>query len=184
MKQARPIPDSYRVDYNGLAFETPPSGQLLAGEYPGAREPEEAREKIDRLLDAGVNLFIDLTEAGEYGLHPYAQMVAFAAGERGARVSYQRLSIKDMSTPSRAQMGQTLDVVDAALAEGYGVYVHCYGGIGRTGTVIGCWLVRHGLSGRQALAKIGAWRRGTPDGWRRSPETEAQLNMVLTWRDS
>ena len=35
-----------------------------------------------------------------------------------------------------------------------GVYVHCWGGIGRTGTTVGCWFVRHGRTGDQALAEI------------------------------
>ena len=40
------------------------------------------------------------------------------------------------------------------------VYVHCWGGIGRTGTVVGCWLVRHGMTGDEALAEFaspGRW---------------------------
>lgn len=45
----------------------------------------------------------------------------------------------------RAEIEQGL--AKPALAAGQTVYVHCYGGIGRTGTVVGCWLVRHGLSG-------------------------------------
>jgi atypical dual specificity phosphatase len=39
--------------------------QFLAGEYPGARDPEEARRRLRRFLQAGVRHFIDLTEAGE-----------------------------------------------------------------------------------------------------------------------
>jgi len=71
--------------------------------------------------------------------------------------------------------------IDAALAEGNVVYVHCYGGIGRTGTVVGCYLVRHGLSGREALVEIVRLRRDTPDGFKRSPENDWQEQMVLDW---
>ena len=35
--------------------------------------------------------------------------------------------------------------------------------------------------GEQALAQIAAWRQGTPDSWKRSPETAAQRQMVLAW---
>ena len=79
-------------------------------------------------------------------------------------------------------MKKILNNIDRAVAKGSCVYVHCYGGIGRTGTVIGCWLVRHGLTGNQAIAKIGSWRRDTPDGWRESPETDAQRQMVRDWQ--
>ena len=58
---------------------------------------------------------------------------------------------------------QILDDLDQALADGHRVYLHCFGGIGRTGTVVGCYLVRHGMTGNEVLEQIAAWRRGTPE---------------------
>jgi hypothetical protein len=182
MKRNRPIPDSYWIDFSGLGLDQRLTGRLLAGEYPGAKQPEDAQRKLESILEAGATLFVDLTEAGEYGLRPYASAAAVAAGERSMVMGYQRIPIPDMSTPSKSQMVRILDTLDEALAEGKTVYVHCFGGIGRTGTVVGCWLVRHGLTGRQSLAKIGVWRRDTPDGWRTSPETDAQRRMVMEWQ--
>ena len=86
-----------------------------------------------------------------------------------------------METPTQEEMAGILDTIDAALDAGHTVYVHCYGGIGRTGTVIGCYLVRHGMSGEEALEEIAGLRQGTPDGWKRSPETEPQRQMVQNW---
>ena len=40
-----------------------------------------------------------------------------------------------------------LGAIDVALAQGRTADVHCWGWIGRTGAVVGCWLVRHGLTG-------------------------------------
>ena len=40
------------------------------------------------------------------------------------------------------------------LAGGRTVYLHCRGGIGRTGTVLGCYLVRQGQTAEEALASI------------------------------
>jgi protein-tyrosine phosphatase len=93
------------------------------------------------------------------------------------------MPIKSFSTPSRAEMIRTLDTIDTALAGGQTVYVHCWAGIGRTGTVVGCYLVRHGLSGTQALEEIAQLRQGTPHGGWTSPETEAQRQMVLNWAE-
>lgn len=182
MSSARPIPDSYTVDFQQLSFQKAMPGRLLGGEYPGAKSSAEAEAKLGKFLDAGVNHFLDLTEAGEYGLKAYAPIAAELAGERGAVIVYQRMSIKDVSVPSEKLMIKILNSIDKAVEKGSRVYVHCYGGIGRTGTVIGCWLVRHGLTGNQAIAKIGAWRRDTPDGWRESPETDAQRQMVREWQ--
>jgi hypothetical protein len=166
-----PIPDSYWVQH----------GALLAGEYPGALTDGAALQKLAALLDAGVTLFVDLTEQDEYGLRPYFLLAQRIAATRGQPLAHRRLSIPDMGVTTPTQLTAILDVIDAAMADGQVVYVHCYGGIGRTGTVIGCWLVRHGQTGEQALATIAERRRHIPDGWRRSPETEAQTRMVLTW---
>jgi protein-tyrosine phosphatase len=63
------------------------------------------------------------------------------------------------------------------------VYVHCWGGIGRTGTVIGCWLVEQGLTGDEALRRIAELRSGTPDSHLRSPESDDQCRYVHTWAE-
>ncbi len=42
--------------------------------------------------------------------------------------------------------------------------MHCWGGVGRTGTVVGCWLVRHGLDDGDAIARIATLRRELPAG--------------------
>jgi protein-tyrosine phosphatase len=61
------------------------------------------------------------------------------------------------------------------------VYVHCRGGRGRTGTVVGCYLVRHGLTGQGALERIKELRRNEPTGHLPSPEAREQVEMVLSW---
>jgi predicted protein tyrosine phosphatase len=170
-EQERPIADSYWVL----------PGRLLAGEYPGAWSEEQARQKLGYLLDAGVTYFINLTEAGEYGLKPYSPLLPELEALRGMDVEHHRRPIRDMDTPTAGEMDSILDAIDKALASGKTVYVHCYGGIGRTGTVVGCYLARHGTPGEKALEQIARWREGTPDGWRASPETGEQRQMVLDW---
>lgn len=177
---ATPIADSYWVSAPGRAT-SPTPGRLLAGEYPYAKDHADGREKLGHFLDAGVTTFIDLTEEDEHRLHPYAAEVIRLADPRGLPVAHRRLSIPDLGVPSPEHMTRTLNVIDEALARGETVYVHCYGGIGRTGTVVGCWLVRRGLSGQAALDQIAGWRQGTPDGYRRSPETDEQRQFVLGW---
>lgn len=169
-----PIADSYWVA----------PGLLLAGEYPGARETDDALRKLGTLLDAGIREFVDLTQPGEYGLQPYWPLVQELAGNRGITVTHRYLSIPDMGTPSDSHMLKILDTIDTALASQRPVYVHCFGGIGRTGTVVGCYLVRHGATAEAALAQIEQSRRGTPDGYRQSPETVEQRRFVRAWREA
>lgn len=167
----RPIPDSYWVK----------GTQLLAGEYPRTPTETSSRQKLRAFLDAGIDTFIDLTESGEHGLAPYADMLAALAAERAQSITYQRLPITDVSVPTASRMREILDAIDAELAAGKTVYVHCFGGIGRTGTVVGCYQVRHGLPPAEALANISRWRANTPDGHRASPETQAQVKFVKNW---
>ena len=87
----------------------------------------------------------------------------------------------DITDP--AAMRGLLDQIDAAQRRGQRVYVHCWGGIGRTGTLVGCYLVRHGLDGEAAIAELARMRAGTPDVRYRSPERPAQRQMILDWSD-
>ena len=135
-------------------------GRLLAGMYPG-------EEMISELRTAGVDTFFDLTEDGELDRYDLDGL------------EHRRFPIRDMSTPTPEVMREILDALDEVLSDGRTVYLHCLGGIGRTGTVVGCHLVRTGRSGEDALADIVAWRG---DQW--SPQTEAQKDFVRAWRES
>lgn len=166
----RPIPECYWVR----------PGALLAGEYPGHLDALEAQAKVRRLVAAGVTCFLDLTEDGE--LIPYEPLLQ-AKGPEAPALEYRRIPIRDMDTPTVETMRAILDLIDARIAAGHVVYVHCWGGIGRTGTVVGCYLVRDGMAGPEALAEITRLRKDTPDGWVASPQTTAQRRMVLTWHE-
>jgi hypothetical protein len=163
-----------------------PERPVLAGEYPFARDPIEGRARLRAFLDAGVGSFIDLTEAGEYVLTPYEPALRELAAERGIAVEYRRLAIPDMGVPQPARMAEILDAIDAACAAGQSVYVHCWGGVGRTGTVVACHLVRHGRAAEDAFALVGALfatmspaKRGRhPWG---SPQTDEQREFVRAW---
>ena len=155
------------------------SGRLAAGVYPGAHTVEKARQQVFHLLDVGVNTFIDLTHPSDR-LHRYEALL----GERPEiKAEHFEFPIVDVSIPDTALMEAILDCVDDALTRGRVAYIHCIGGVGRTGTVVGCHMVRHGLSGREALAKIAELRSSmpVPDRWKRSPETGAQEEMVMNW---
>ena len=152
-------------------------GKLLAGEYPRNLDEPSSIEKLARLTDAGVSAFIDLTEAGG-PLKPYAYLL------NGP--SHERFGIKDQSVPVTDELTkQALDAIDRHLEAGETVYVHCWGGVGRTGTIIGCWLSRHHEPGQAALDKLKELWKKNPKRHRRprSPENDLQDDYILTWGD-
>jgi len=109
------------------------------------------------------------------------QMQSIAASMRTS-VSFERMPIRDTWVPSRIEMIEILDRIDNAIKDGKPVYAHCWGGRGRTGTVAGCYLARHGLaSNRNVLKMIQELRKDTEDHHMPSPETSQQVEMVLSW---
>ena len=94
----------------------------------------------------------------------------------------RRFSVPDLGVPDAATMNRILDAIDAALVDGMPVYVHCWGGIGRTGTVVGCFLVRQGLADPgQAIERIHDLRYTDAERHRPSPETRGQVEFVRFW---
>lgn len=167
-----PIPNSYWVL----------PGRLLGGEYPGSTSRGDAIERVRKLLNAGIDSFVDLTEEGE--LPAYESLLP---GLTEQRVSYRRLPIVDHSIPeSPAHMARIVDVIEAELGAGRRVYVHCHAGIGRTGMTLGCYLIRSGLPNDEAMARLQVlWRQcARSSRWPSIPETREQIQFVRAWRDA
>lgn len=180
-KHARPIPNSY--------WATP---YLVACEFPycpltPAQTRQHTKQKLDALLLAGVQTFIDLTEPHE--LFPYSPHLASRCALLGVdpkSVEYHNFPIRDRSLPDRLELvREILAVLKDNEQRGRVCAVHCRGGIGRTGLVVGCWLVECGLAkdGDDALRMIA-------DQWRQvekckrfpcSPETGPQFEFVQTF---
>ncbi len=153
-------------------------GRLLAGKYPGGRNLQELERRLGPLLDAGFNAFLDLTEPGE--LPPYDAYLP-------QQVVHVRKPIADHGVPGDAAcMADILAELDALLAAGRRVYLHCRAGIGRTGTVVACHLIEQGLSGPAALQRLNELWQGSDrsDTWPQVPETDEQQAFVRAYTPS
>jgi len=154
--------------------------KLLAGKYPGAIDARDSRKKLTAIVDAGIRSFVDLTERHE--LERYDDGLRSLARERTLDLRYARFPIVDVSTPTPDEMTRIVEHVSSEIAVGRPVYVHCRGGIGRTGTVVGCWMVQEeGRRPDDALARIADLRSGLPGI---SPETDDQCAFVREWGGS
>ena len=156
------------------------SGRFAAGAYPNPAGPYS---KLEQLLDAGIDVFVNLTQDYPGGTDAHMNRYDLPATDRHALVI--RRPIPDMGVTAGEEMVITLDVIDRHLGHGSNVYVHCWGGSGRTGTVVGCWLRRHGYAAagdaieRLQRLRLQGDRKG---GYLATPQTAAQHRMVKQWK--
>ena len=153
--------------------------RLMAGPYPAGRYTDEQnRQQLEWLIDQGVRHIIDLSKPDER--RGYQTLFESCCTNFSVQGSWQRIAITDFGLPSRDTMQKILDKIDDLMLDG-GVYFHCVAGLGRTGTVAGCWLVRQGMNGEEALRELQILRSHCTNKHFFSPETDAQREFVMRW---
>lgn len=162
-------------------------GRLMAGEYPLSFNTEQSIKRLQSLFSHGIRHIIDLTEPDEIyrlgPMHPgYAELVERVAQSMELNVDYTLMPVCDFDVPRRETMVRILDMTDKEIASGRPVYVHCWAGIGRTGTVVGTWLVRHGHPADYTLLEtIKQMRMHTDTAFMESPQSRDQRHLILSW---
>ena len=160
----------------------------MAGSIPVTPIPAEAQRKLAGLIRCGVGLVINLMDADEVNRNgepfvDYRPLLEALARESARFIQCERLPIRDMDVPIVARCREILDTIDRPMRKGQIVYVHCWGGKGRTGTVIGCYLARHGLAvGDAALKRLNELTKAAPFDFGYVPQTPAQCDFVRNWR--
>jgi len=161
--------------------------KIIAGCYPGGQTPASASVKTRALINAGVTNILSLMETSErnhdgqpFGDYlPLAEEYAIALGRT---VKWSRHPIVDGSITTVEKMVKILDTIDEAILRGGTIYIHCWGGRGRTGTVICCWLIRHGLAApTQAVEKMHALIGDRIQDFIPTPENDRQRLFVEQW---
>jgi len=161
-------------------------GKFMAGCFPGTENEKQAQKRLKGLLKQGIRHIVDLMEADEMAWRgkahwAYAESFLSLGKDLGEEVHVERVEIQDGWIPSKERMKETLDHIDRAIRKDRPVYVHCWAGRGRTGTVVGCYLARHGYArGTGILTMIHQLRRHARDSWP-SPENPRQCDFVLSW---
>ena len=157
--------------------------RLAGGAYPGKKgrhdDPDNPKAVQD-LLAAGIDVFINLTQDFPGGTDEHLNH--YDLGAEGKAV-IERYPIIDVSIPRFDTMSEIIDSINDHLSEGKNVYVHCWGGSGRTGTVLGCWLIDQKLAnGETVLNTLSELRRGDLDGGHKDiPQTIEQAEFIFDW---
>jgi atypical dual specificity phosphatase len=136
--------------------------QRLAGmSFPGIMQPLE--QELQYLKAQHIRAIVSLTERqldttllAQYDMH------------------YLHLPIRDFAPPTLGQIERFVMFVDENLERKKGVVVHCQAGMGRTGTMLACYLVRQGHTPNESIYQIRSLRPG-------SIESSEQEDIIFTY---
>ena len=96
---------------------------------------------------------------------------------RAAGMEFLHIPIPDMAAPALEDIQRFAAFVEECVAVGRGVVAHCAVGVGRTGTMLACFLVARGMGPEEAIDSVREKRPG-------SVETQMQVDAVYEYGES
>ncbi len=118
--------------------------KLAALSYP------ESEDAFTLLWMMGIRALINLTE------EPLPEEMLRKVG-----ILTEHIPVFDFTAPTLKQVEQALTMIHFYLEKNMPVAVHCIAGLGRTGTILACYLVREAMSAGEAITAIRRWRPGS-----------------------
>ena len=129
-------------------------GWIVEGLLAGMGWPYDLRKAIAFLKAQGIRILVTLNERS-----------LNRAVLRSEGIEYHHFSIPDFTAPSPEEVDRFVGVVEDAERRGERVAVHCTAGLGRTGTMLACYLVRRGLGAEEAIQQVRRLRIGSIETW-------------------
>ena len=157
-----------RLGRVGLTFAPGKRSQSKWGSHRWERDLEL---DLDRLVrHHGARVLVCLLEDHELARYGIPGLIEAA---RAHDLEVLRLPIPDGGVlPGLEPVRELVEQITVRVDAGQPVVVHCAGGLGRTGTVAGCWLVAQGVSADEAIDTLHRVRS------RNCPETRQQERFV------
>jgi atypical dual specificity phosphatase len=108
---------------------------------------------IERLAELGFTLVVSVAS------EDYAEPIGEWCRLHGLR--WLRYHVPDMASPEDADIRDFIAEVRSELDSGGKVAVHCLGGVGRTGTMVACYLAAQGMTAEAAIEEVRRQRPGS-----------------------
>ena len=134
---------------------------LIEDEIAGMAKPASSVNDFEFLKDKGFEAIVSLTES------PLSEVLTSEFG-----FSVKHIPVRDFEAPTLEQIEDFVAFAENARSEGKKLVVHCDAGIGRTGTILACYLVSKGYNAADAIGEVRTKRPG-------SLETIEQEEVVL-----
>ncbi|MBT3880597.1 MAG: hypothetical protein HON76_02465 [Candidatus Scalindua sp.] len=136
---------------------------LIEDEIAGMAKPSSSEYDFEFLKDKGFDAIVTLTE------NPLSKTLAEEFG-----FTVKHIPIRDFEAPTLEQIEDFVTFAKKVRSEGKKLVVHCEAGIGRTGTILACYLVSKGYNAADAVEEVRTKRPG-------SLETSEQEDAVLMY---
>ena len=121
---------------------------LISDKLAGSGMPTSVSE-IDWILKQGVKSIVTMTENSL----PESWV---------KNVKYLHVPTEDFSAPDMEQIDEAVEFIRNRIESNEPVMVHCAAGIGRTGTILACYLVKYEkISAKNAIQKVRKERPGS-----------------------
>jgi len=158
--------------------------RLIAGAFPG--DFSGGQETMRRIMECQVTTFVCLQSSGEVERFPSYQSVAEDEKPHQKSLSFVHFPINDGSIAADEEVLRLVrDLVWRLQCTDQVLYIHCWGGHGRTGTVVAILLgTLYDITPQEALQKVEEYHQMRVARRSRSPETPSQCAQVLRLLDS
>lgn len=138
---------------------------LIQDEIAGMARPMPMITDLEFLKDIGIEAIVSLTEL------PLHKTLIEEFG-----FEYKHIPIVDLTSPTQEQIGDFISFVNKIVTTRKKIVVHCDAGIGRTGTMLACYLVNKGYSAKRAISEVRRKRPG-------SVETAEQEDTIIKYEE-
>ncbi|MEE3235580.1 MAG: protein-tyrosine phosphatase family protein [Candidatus Latescibacterota bacterium] len=159
----------------GVGFKMVPNfGWLVPGQLAGsgdiagwrAYDAEVIRRNLSWLTEEGIGAIATLTAS------PLDKSILDEY-----QFEYKHIPIMDMTPPSIESIVEFVEFSTECLKQDKPILVHCSAGLGRTGTMLSCFMVSNGVEPLEAIMRVRESRPG-------SVETLEQEMRVIEYADS